>query len=268
MNVERIDFEAAKLRVAEILGRNDLIRARDAERRQAMNATSLLRPPEDQLEEELPRTYLAHRLGITPGEVPMPHTPVAGWRALPYYEPPSNKGNKPKLIGHFPCAVFGTLAPDGRRHAHRIYVAQGGAGKAELGAKADGRPRDPKKSARLKEGQSATGCIVLWGDPTTASHLIVTEGIETAAAVALACHQETETGEVAIAAALSTAGIRTLQAWPNTRQITVAADRDEGGPEDSRGYRAGEKAARDLALAHHERLEVGIALPRHAGREH
>jgi hypothetical protein len=160
MNVERIDFEAAKLRVAEILGRNDLIRARDAERRQAMNATSLLRPPEDQLEEELPRTYLAHRLGITPGEVPMPHTPVAGWRALPYYEPPSNKGNKPKLIGHFPCAVFGTLAPDGRRHAHRIYVAQGGAGKAELGAKADGRPaiRRSRRGSRRGRAPPAASC--------------------------------------------------------------------------------------------------------------
>jgi hypothetical protein len=41
----------------------------------------------------------------------------------------------------------------------------------------------------------------------------------------------------------------------------VAADRDEGSPDDDRGHRAGEKAARDLALAHHEHLEVRIALP-------
>jgi hypothetical protein len=267
MHVERIDFEAAKLRIAEILGRHDLIRARDGERRQAMDATSLLRPSADQLEDELPRAYLAHRLGIPPDEVPLPLTPLVGWRALPYFDPPSMKGNKPRLIGHFPCAVFGTLAPDGRRHAHRIYVAQAGAGKAELGARADGRPRDPKKSARLKEGQSAAGCAVLWGDPAAAPHLIVTEGIETATAVALACRQEIETGDVAIAAALSTGGIRTLQPWPNTRRITVAAVRDEGSPEDDRGYRAGEKAARDLALAHHERLEVRIALPGMPGED-
>jgi hypothetical protein len=66
---------------------------------------------------------------------------------------------------------------------------------------------------------------------------------------------------------LSTGGIRTLQPWPNTRRITVAAVRDEGSPEDDRGYRAGEKAARDLALAHHERLEVRIALPGMPGED-
>ena len=99
MHVEGVDFEAAKLRVAEILGRHDLIRTRAGERRQAMDATSLLRPPADQLEDGLPRAYLAHRLGITPDEVPLPHTPVVGWRALPYFDPPTKKGNKPKLVG-------------------------------------------------------------------------------------------------------------------------------------------------------------------------
>src|SRR5918996_2035492 len=261
MRREGIDFEMAKLRVAEILGRHDLIKARDGERYQAMDTASLLRPPADQRDDQLAQAYPAFRLGVSPDEVPMPSTPVAGWRGLAYYDPPAKSGGKPKLVGHFPCVVFGTLAPDGRRHAHRIYVSQAGAGKAELGSKADGRPRDPKKAARLKEGQSAAGRAVLWGDPATAQHLIVTEGIETAAAVALAHRHEIETGDLAIAAALSTAGIRSLQPWPSTQRITVAADRDEGGPEDDRGHRAGEKAARDLALAHHEQIEVRIALP-------
>ena len=136
-----------------------------------------------------------------------------------------DEGEEARLVGRHPCVVFGTVAPDGRRHAHRIYVAAGGGGKAELGAGPDGRPRDPKKSARLKEGQSAAGCVVLWGDPATASHLIVAEGIETAAALALAHRAEIEAGEIAVAAALSTSGIRAFVPWPATR-----TDHDRGRP--------------------------------------
>ena len=143
----------------------------------------------------LARSYLAYRLDVPPEQVPMPATPVAGWRSLAYYDPPAGRGGKPRLVGHYPCAVFGTLAPDGRRHAHRIYVALNGQGKAELGVDARGRPRDPKKSARLKEGQSAAGCVVLWGDPATAPHLLLCEGIETAAALALAHQAEIEAGD-------------------------------------------------------------------------
>ena len=41
---EGIDFEAAKLRIAQILGRTDLIEGGDRDRMQAMDAASLLRP--------------------------------------------------------------------------------------------------------------------------------------------------------------------------------------------------------------------------------
>ena len=133
MRCEGIDFEAAKLRVAEILGRHDLIKVRDGERHQAMDAASLLRPPAEQRDDDLVRSYLAYRLDVPPEQVPMPATPVAGWRSLAYYDPPAGRGGKPRLVGHYPCAVFGTLAPDGRRHAHRIYVALDRQGKAELG---------------------------------------------------------------------------------------------------------------------------------------
>ena len=265
MRREGIDFEAAKLRVAEILGRDDLINARDGERHQAMDAASLLRPPADQRDDHLPRAYLAFRLGVGPDDVPMPWPPVAGWRALAYYDPPAKKGGKPKLVGHYPCVVFGTLAPDGRRHAHRIYVALGGQGKAELGTRSDGRARDPKKSAKLRDGQSAAGCAVPWGDPATSPHLVLAEGIETAAALALVHRSELETNELAIAAALSASGIGSFEPWPATKRVTVAADRDEGRPADDRGYRAGERAAREFALRHHEQLEVQIALPGEPG---
>jgi Domain of unknown function (DUF927)/Toprim domain len=267
MRIEGLDFEAAKLRVAEILGRHDLIKVRDGERHQAMDAASLLRPPAEQRDDELVRGYLAWRLDVPPEQVAMPATPVAGWRCLAYYDPPAGRGGKPKLVGLHPCAVFGTLAPDGRRHAHRTYVAADGQGKAELGVDARGRPRDPKKSARLKEGRSAAGCVVLWGDPTRAPHILLCEGIETAAALALARQGEIEAGEMIVAAALSTSGMQAFVPWPATRTITVAADRDEDKPPDDRGYRAGERAARAFALAHHERVEIKIALPGDPGED-
>jgi hypothetical protein len=260
MRREGIDFEAAKIRIVEILGRHDLIKARDGERRQAMDAASLLQPAADQREDDLVRAYLAHRLGVTPADVPMPSTPMAGWRELPYYDT-TPKGGRPKAIGGYPCAVFGTMAADGREHAHRIYTAGQGAGKAELGLGPDGRPRNPKKSARLKEGQSAAGCAALWGDPTIAPHLILAEGVETTAALALAHEAELRAGEVALAAALSTGGIRAFEPWPANRRVTVAADRDEGKPPTDRGFRAGEKAAREFARKHHEHFEIRIAPP-------
>jgi phage/plasmid primase-like uncharacterized protein len=261
MRCENIDFDAAKLRVAEILGRQDLVKLRDGERRQRMDAASLLQPPADQRDEGLVRSYLAHRLDVAPDQVPMPSTPVMGWRSLAYYDPPAKGSREPKLVGHYSCVVFGTLSPDGRRHAHRIYVQPNGAGKAELGRRTNGYPRDPKKSATLRPGQSSDGCVVLWGDPTRAPGVILCEGIETAAALALARQAEIEAGDIVVAAALSTTGIRSFQPWPVTRRITIAADRDEDGPADDRGFKAGERAARTFALAHHERVEIEVALP-------
>jgi Toprim domain len=266
MHVEGVDFEAAKLRLAEILKRDDLIRSKD-EHHQAMDAASLLRPAADQTDETLVRSYLAYRLDVPPDQVPLPSTPVAGWRALAYYDAPARQGGRPKLVGQYPCVVFGTRASDGRSHAHRIYVAVGGAGKAALGVGPAGHPRNPKKSAKLAAGQSAAGCAVLWGDPATASHVIVAEGIETAAALALGHRAEIEAAEIVVAAALSTSGISVFAPWPATRVVTIAADRDEHRPEDDRGFKAGETAARAVARAHHERLEVRIALPGEPGED-
>jgi hypothetical protein len=232
-----------------------------------MDAASLLQPPSDQRDDSLTRNYLAYRLGVPPDQVPMPSTPVVAWRSLAYYDPPAKKGGQLKLVGHYPCVVFGTRSPDGRRHGHRIYVDPGGAGKAELGRRTNGQQRDAKKSATLKEGQSAAGCVVLWGDPAKAPHFILGEGIETAAALALARQAEIEADDVAVAAALSTAGIRSFQPWPATRRITIAADRDEDGPAEDRGFKAGERAARTFALAQHERVEIGIALPGSDGED-
>jgi phage/plasmid primase-like uncharacterized protein len=267
MGVERSEFEAAKVRVAEILGRTDLIRVRDRNRHQTSDASNLLQPPADQRNDQLARAYLAYRLGIAPDHVLMPTTPVAGWRALPYYDPPAKTGGKPKLVGHHPCIVFGTIAQDGRKHAHRIYVADGGTGKAELGVGPDGHQRDAKKSAKLRDGQGAASCVVLWGDPASAPHLLLAEGIETAAALALAHRGDIEAGDIVAAAALSTSGVRAFVPWSTTRKVTIAADRDEYRPADDRGFKAGERAARAFARGHHERVDVCIALPGDPGED-
>ena len=74
MKVERLDFERAKLRVAELIGRHDLIKMKNAERHQAMDAKSLLRPPPDQRDDALIRAYVGHRLGVAPDQVPTPAT--------------------------------------------------------------------------------------------------------------------------------------------------------------------------------------------------
>jgi Toprim domain len=267
MHVERLEFEAAKLRVAEILGRADLIKGSGGDRPRAMDAETLLRPPADKRDDVLPRSYLAYRLGVPADEVLMPSTSTVGWRELPYYDPPAKQGSRPKLVGRYPCAVFGTVSPDGRQHAHRIHVEAEGAGKADLGVGPDGRPRDAKKAARLKPGQSAAGCAVLWGDPASAPHLLLAEGIETAGALGLAHRAEIDAGEIAVAAALSTSGIHAFVPWPSARMVTIAADRDEGKPEHDRGFKAGEKAALAFARTHHEKFVIRIALPGTVGED-
>ena len=79
--VEGIDFEAAKIRAAEILARHDLIHEDDGARHQATDARSLLDAPAECRNDALPLAYLAHRLGVAPGAVPRPSTPTAGLKA-------------------------------------------------------------------------------------------------------------------------------------------------------------------------------------------
>ena len=265
MQIEGIDFAAAKLRVVEIIDRRDLIKAKGSKRFQAMDAASLLRPADDQRVGGLVEKYLGFRLDVSPDQIVMPSTPATAWRSLAYYDPPAAKKGKPVCVGHFPCLIFGTLAPDGRSHAHRIYVAIDGQGKAELGVRDDGRSRDAKKAAKRPDGENTSGCAVVWGDPGSAPHLILAESIETAAALAYAHKLEIEETRLAIAAALSTSGIRSFSPWPATRLITLAADRDEDMPRDDRGFKAGERAARDFALRHHEDFEIRISLPGNPG---
>lgn len=264
---EQTEFGAAKIRIAQILGREDLVQDPAASKRshnyQDFDATSLLNASSDRRDDTLPGKYLAHRLSVPLEEVLIPSTLAVGLKALGYFDPPP-KGStaKPKSPGDFPCAVFGTVSADGRTHAHRIYVAPEGAGKADLGNSPDGHAREPKKSAKITDGVNRSGCSVLWGDPSVAPHLLLAEGIETAAAIATAFFVKVRCGEIAVAAAISATGVEAFQPYTATQKVTICADRDEADKSDGRpGSRRGERAARKFGMLNHDRIDVEIALP-------
>jgi hypothetical protein len=265
--VRRIEFEDAKIWVAESLRRNDLIRTKNESGGQKHDANSLLNAKAASRNDRLPFVYLAARLDIAENDVPRPSTRVVGLRSLSYYDPPAKKDEKPILVGEWPCAVFGTVAADGRSHAHRIYLFPDGCAKAALGLGPINKPRNPKKSAKLIGDDNTAGFAVLWGDPATAPLLVLFEGIETAAAGARAFKSEIDAGEIAVAAAITAGGIEAFQPYPATRRVTIGADRDEAPKGDKPGNRRGEIAARAFGLKHHEQIEVQIALPGNPGEK-
>jgi hypothetical protein len=93
------------------------------------------------------------------------------------------------------------------------------------------------------------------------------EGIETAAAVALAFAAEIQAGNAAVASAISASGVEAFQPYPSTARVTVAADRDEAPkPNGTPGSRRGGQAARQFGLRNHEILNIAIALPGQPGQ--
>jgi len=161
---EGIEYEAAKIRIAQIIGRSDLIKTKnDGVRHLATDASSLLRTSADDQDDSLPWIYLGYRLGVDPDQVPRPRTRAVGIKALGYFDPPppGKKSGKPTLVATTPCAVFEQVDRDGEIHAHRIYLADGGIGKADLGLDANGNERDPKKSAKkiLDDNTSGLGAV-------------------------------------------------------------------------------------------------------------
>jgi hypothetical protein len=252
--IEGIGFEAAKIRCVEILDRGDLVgEPKTVGSYLRQDVESLLGASAEARDDALPAAYLIARLGIDPGAVLMPATQAVGIRALAYFEEARGRG-RPKKLGDYPCAVFEQLDAKGGRHAHRIFLALGGAGKADLGG------RDPKKSCAAK-GERVAGRSVIWGDASRAELCLLVEGIETGAAVACAFRPEIEAGTAYIAAAVSAAGIGAFEPWPATKRVVVAADRDEAAENGKDPSRAGEKAARIFGAAVRNRVEVTIALP-------
>jgi hypothetical protein len=207
MKIARLDFEAAKISIAEWLSRGDLIKTKGEGGPgigQKHDAESLLSAPAADRDDGLPSLYLAARLNIDLAEVPMPTTKMVGLQSLAYFDAPIGKA-KPHLVGAWRCAVFETVAVDGRRHAHRIYLDADGTGKADLGIQPNGKLRDPKKSVtKPPGGPSTAGCCVVWGNIETAGHAILAEGIETACAIAFCFKDEIERGAVVVLSAIAT----------------------------------------------------------------
>jgi hypothetical protein len=264
--IEDVDYDTAKIRVAKIIGRSDLIKTKSGGRgHQATDATSLLTPSPDNRDDDLVWIYLGYRLNVDPNCVPRPRTRAVGIQALAYFDPPPQKGKnsaKPILVATTPCAVFEQIDRAGCIHAHRIYLAAGGLGKADLGIDTSGKSREAKKSAKVIGGDNTSGRSVLWGDLETATLAILGEGIETSAALALAFWAEIEAGEIMVAACVSAAGIENFKPWPKTKKVIVAADRDEATRGGARAPSLrGEHAARVFGIRHHREFAGGAALP-------
>jgi hypothetical protein len=114
-----VNFDDAKLHVAQILGREDLLKGENPGRYQATDAPACSRLPSHNRDDDLVFRYLGARLGIDPAEVPAPSTRVVKLLCLR-----SASGVKTKLIGFWPCAVFETAAASRRRA--RVCLASAG----------------------------------------------------------------------------------------------------------------------------------------------
>jgi Protein of unknown function (DUF3631)/Toprim domain len=264
---EGLGRKAATMRLAEIIGRPDLIIEADGCKYQRTDASSLLSPPPENRDDELVWSYLSHRLGIEPEHVPRPATQVVGLKSLAYFDPPRPNSRRPVRVGDFPAAVFETTDRDGKRHAHRIYLGPGGVGKAALGVGPDGVRREPKKSAKKTVGESTVGRAAIWGDPSKAETEMIFEGVETAAAVAFAFGADIASGNIMIAACITAGGIEAFRPWPCAKHVIVGADRDEASDNGRRPTRRGETAARKFADRHHREIAVSIALPGKSGEK-
>ena len=260
--MQGIGFNAAKVWVAQLLRRPDLIKTANSERYQKTDPESLLNPPAANRDDTLVWSYLGYRLDIDACAVLRPTTPVAGHRRLAYFDPPAKESGKPKLVGTAPCAVFGQIDRDGHRHAHRIYLKPDGCGKADFGIGADGQPREAKKSAKRPDAETTSGRGVVWGDPATATLTVSSEGVENGTAIAVALRPEIDNGQVIVVACISAVGLEAFRPWPATTAMIVAADRDEGRKPDGRERdRRGERAARTLCMRQTDNVRCGIALP-------
>ncbi|MBX9740691.1 MAG: hypothetical protein K2X62_11485, partial [Beijerinckiaceae bacterium] len=104
-----VEFEEAKIRVAELLGRSDIIRQKAAKGPFIKhNAEGLLAATATLQEDSLVAAYLGHRLGIAPEAVLLPSTRALGLKALGYYDPPPTNRHKAVHVGDYPCLVFET----------------------------------------------------------------------------------------------------------------------------------------------------------------
>ena len=195
----------------------------------------------------------------------MPSTPVVGWRELPTTIRRRRRETS-RLVGRHPCVVFGTVAPDGRRHAHRIYVAPTAPAKpssalARMDVRAIRRSRPLRPRVRAPPAASCSGAI------RRRRHTCCSRRVSRPRLPSRSHTRPRSRPARSLVPRPCRPAASGLRALAGDPRVTIAADRDEARPQDDRGFKAGEKAARAFALAHHERLEVRIALPGDPGED-
>ena len=164
---------------------------------------------------------------------------------FPFYEEAEKKDQPPKLLGKFPMMLAKVQDKTGMPVGlHRTYLSQDGL-KANV--------PEPKK---LMEGLGVSGCAVhLY---PAGEVLAITEGIETAIAV------HALTGQP-VWACISSTIMERFDPPDCVKTLIIYADNDQP---DSRGRRAGQEAANNLAIRLREKgLTVRIVLPMVAGTD-
>jgi putative DNA primase/helicase len=171
--------------------------------------------------------YLATR-GIRPDTWPVairfhsrcPRPRDADWNSVPPL---------PAMVGLVEHAERGPVA------VHVTYLHPDGSGKAHL----------PRKEQKASFGPVGGGAVRL-GKPCAGEWFAIAEGIETTAAVVMAC-------AIPGWAAISANGIRSLVLPPEATHVIICADHDASG--------TGERAARDAAqrwMAEGRRVRVAL----------
>ena len=118
MKCEGVEFEEAKVYVAEAIGSQHLIKVKGAGKGkekaehenqfQKTTAEGLMNPEKTYRDDALVANYLAFRLGISDEDVFLPTTPFRGITHSVYYESGPKRSKEPKVVGVFPAVVFKT----------------------------------------------------------------------------------------------------------------------------------------------------------------
>lgn len=164
------------------------------------------------------------------------------WRFLPaldYWR----AGDPPEKLATLPALIAPVQAPAGELAGlHLTYLAPDGNGKAALDP--------PRKLRTVADRATRGGAIRLW--PADGPRLAIGEGIETCAAVRLACPS------LPVWAATSAGALARFEWPPDVFELLILADNDRKPDGSNPGLEAAERLARRAWLA---RLEVEIAEP-------
>lgn len=244
-------------------------RGRHAAEGLAGRAAEALAPPAERASRDLPFRYLASRLHI-PLEVARrvfadaPSVELAaGWTTREQWNRGTG-GARASVTHRGPCVVFPacwTNHPTAPVSVWQIWTDASGHDRLRPDV-ADGSVV-PKKSAL---GHPA-GTVVAFGDPSSAAHWVMVEGIEDAAYAwaALRLVAPDRACEIAVLAGLAGPHLASVPILAHVRRITYAADRNEACAPTAPGFAAGLRHCRRAAAraleTRGDALAASIVLP-------